>query len=151
MSGNEDWSVISVPREVVSLIEKIKKRSGENKDTWKVILEALSYYDSIRSSPRRMIKQDMLEKVSWYVVKLSLAYSSFVLNPSQETFENFNERLEEIKERLKINEEVSVLQRLANEYLQLKDEEERKNERITFNQSFKMIIKEMINKAYEEE
>lgn len=148
MSGNEDWSIVTVSREVVSLIEKIKKRSGENKDTWKVILESLSYYDSIRSSSRRMIKQDMLEKVSWYVVKLSLAYSSLVLNSSKETFESFNERLKEIKERLKIDE-IDVLQKLVSEYIQLKDEEERKKERIAFNQSFKMIIKEMIKKAYE--
>jgi len=143
-----DWATISVPQEVIALIEKIKKRSGENKDTWKIILEALSYYDNLRSSPRRMMKQDMLEKVSWYIVKLSLAYSSFVLNPSQENFESFNERLREIKERLKM-EEVDILQRLASEYIQLKDEEERKKERIAFNQSFKMIIKEMIKKAYE--
>jgi len=118
MSGNEDWATINVPQEVIALIEKIKKRSGENKDTWKNILEALSYYDSLR----RMMKQDMLEKVSWYIVKLSLAYSSFVLNPSQENFESFNERLREIKERLKIDE-VDVLQRLASEHIQLKDEE----------------------------
>jgi len=136
------WYSLSVPKEVMSLLRQIKGKSGQNKANWRIIVEALSFYNSVMSSPRKLMKVDNVEKASWYITKLSLAYSNFALNPNQGTYANFKEVCEEIAVRLGID--TSVLLRLADEYSALKDEEKRKQKRIEFNQAVKMLVKEII-------
>jgi len=139
------WHTIKVPSEVMSLLKLIKSKSGQDRANWRVIVEALSFYHNVMSSPRRLMKVDNIEKVSWYITKLSLAYSNFAINPNMATYSDFKLRCEEIVKRLGVD--TSVLLKLADEYLSLKDEEKRKSKRIEFNQAIKLVIKMMIEKA----
>ena len=139
------WGTIAVPQEAKDLIERIKSRSGENKASWKIVVEALSYYDTIRSKPKVAMSMDMIEKVSWYITKLSLAYGSFATNPTEETTAQLISRLQELE--MKTHIDTGVLQRLVAQYTRLKEESERKRARIEMNQAFKLVVKELMMKA----
>jgi len=139
---NKEWSTIHTPKEVLDLLKRIRGRAKENKANWKIILEALSFYESILSSPSKMMKQDKVEKVSWYITKLSQAYTLFTISPTPENYENLSKRLDEINKRLNVN--TDSLKRLAEQYMNIKNEQKKANAKIELNQTYKLIIKEMI-------
>jgi len=143
------WKAISVPKEAIDLLNRIKSRSGQDTANWKIIIQALSFYETFRSKPKITDDFDMIEKVSWYITKLSLAYGAFALNPSEETINQLKERLMEIEARLQVD--AGVILKLIDQYSKLKDEDERKKFRIKMNQAFKLLIKEMILKICEQE
>ena len=140
------WGTIAVPQEVKDLLERIKARSGHDKANWKVLVEALSFYDQILGSSHRKMKMDSVEKVSWYITKLSLAYGSFAVNPTEETTSQLVARLQEVEMRTHVN--TSVLQKLVNQYTKLENDAERTRARIELNQAYKLLIKELIMKTY---
>jgi len=111
------WTTIGVPEEVMFLLKRIKSKSGHNKAYWRILLESLAFYTGVLSSPRKITKVSKMEKVSWYIVKVSLTYSNFALNTNDEMFKEFISRLEEIEKRLGLD--VNVLKRLAEEYKKL--------------------------------
>jgi len=146
-SPKKKWTVVTVPIEVKTLLERIKSRSNHDAPNWRLILDALSFYEALRSKPKMVEDLDKVEKISWYITKLSLAYGTFAVNPTEESMAQLIERLQEVEMRLQVD--TSVVQKMVNQYAKIKDEQERKKFRIQMNQAFKMIIKEMIIKAGE--
>ena len=136
------WSNIRVPEEVMTLLKRVKAKSGHDKAYWRILLESLAFYQGIISSPNKMMKASKVEKTSWYITKLSLAYSNFVLVNDENTYNEFMARLDEIEKRLEID--VSVIRRLAEEYKKVKDETKKQRMRIEFNQAIKLLVKEMM-------
>jgi len=143
------WRTISVPAEVFDLLKRIESRSNEDKAHWKIILKALSFYEDFRSKPKLANDFSIIEKISWYITKLSLAYGTFAVNPSEESANQLKERLQEIEVRTGV--QVGALLKLIDQYIRIKDENERKKARMELNQAFKLIIKEMIIKSLEAE
>ncbi len=143
------WKAISVPQEAIELLNRIKSRSGQNTANWKIIVEALSFYETFRSKPKAVEDFNTIEKASWYIVKLSMAYGAFALNPDDQNVNNLKERLMEIEERLQVD--AGVFLKLIDQYAKLENEDERKKFRIQMNQAFKLIIKEMILKICEQD
>jgi len=143
------WRAISVPQEAIDLLNRIKSRSGQNTANWKIIVEALSFYDTFRSKPKVVEDFNMIEKAGWYITKLSMAYGAFALNPNEQNINNLKERLMEIEERLQVD--TGVLFKLIDQYSKLENEDERKKFRIQMNQAFKLIVKEIILKICEQE
>ena len=144
-SNQKKWRSISVPSEVFELLKRIESRSNEDKAHWKIILKALSFYEEFREKPKMVNDFSPIEKVSWYIVKLSLAYGTFAVNPSEETANQLKERLQEIEVRLQVP--VGALIKLVDQYIRIRDENERKKARMELNQAFKFLIKELVMKA----
>ena len=144
-SQAKKWKSIAVPQEVIDLLNRIKSRSGQDTANWKILVEALSFYEEFREKPKMVNEFSMIEKVSWYITKLSLAYGTFAVNPSEDTAPQLIERLQEIEMKMQVD--TGALQKLVNQYVKIKDDNERRKFRIQMNQAFKLLIKEMIMKA----
>jgi len=72
----ERWKHIKVPN---TLKEKLKQMSErEKRAIWQIIYDAFTYYESQKRKPR--IKEDlpMLDKISWYIAKISMAVSWYL-------------------------------------------------------------------------
>jgi len=148
-TSKKKWKAIAVPQEVLDLLQRIKSRSGQDVANWKILVEALSFYENFREKPKMANEFSSIEKVSWYITKLSLAYGTFATNPSEETAPQLIERLQEIE--MKTQVDTGALQKLANQYIKIKDESERRKFRVQMNQAYKLIVKELILKAIESE
>jgi len=144
-SQTRKWKTIAVPQEVIDLLNRIKSRSGQDTANWKILVEALSFYENFREKPKMVNEFSSIEKVSWYITKLSLAYGTFATNPSEDTAPQLIERLQEIE--MKTQGDTSVLQKLVNQYIKIKDENERRKFRVQMNQAFKLLVKELMLKA----
>lgn len=141
------WTTIKVPRELHTLIKRLAEK--HKKSIWQIVHDAISFYDALWKSASRRAKLSDVEKVSWYITKLALAYSNYALNPSQDTLLNLKEKLKEVKDRMGVD--TSILESFAEYYMRFPDEEMRKRARIDMNQAFKVIIKEMILRTMFEE
>jgi len=144
-SRKSDWTTLHVPTEVVDTLKRIKARSKEDKANWKIITEALSYYSSIISSPRKLMNIEKTDKVAWYTMKVVMTFGKFLDNPSEENYNNLQIRLNEIKQRL--NVEIETVQKLAEQYLKIKKEDEKAKTRVSLVQAMKMLIVLMMTEA----
>jgi len=140
--AKQKWTTLHVPVETLDTLKRIKARSKEDKANWKIITEALSYYSSVISSPRKLMSVDNSDKVAWYIMKVTMTFGKFLDNPTEENFNLLNQRLDEIKQRLNAN--VETVKKLSEQYMRTKNEEEKMKTRVTLNQAVKMLIKEMI-------
>mgnify|MGYP000400851031 CR=1 FL=1 len=134
------WTTIKVPRELKDRIDSLRHRTG--RVTWEVINEAVSFYEGFLRNPRVRANVSDLDKLSWYITKLSTSFGAFKENPSDENYQYIVKRVEELKKRYNI--EADLLVRIADYYRRVKDEELRKKVRIDLNHAFKQTIKELI-------
>ena len=138
------WKTIGVPEPVFELLHRLSER--EKEAYWKVILRSCSFYERLLKSTRRKSKLSDVEKVSWYITKLSVGWGFFLSNPCEETWKALQERFKEIQERLgvDITTEIELITSLAEDYMSTDNEELRKKKRIEMNQVFKSIIKSIL-------
>ena len=72
----ERWKHIKVP---ASFKEKLKQMSErEKRAIWQIIYDAFTYYESQKRKPRIKEYLPMLDKISWYIAKISMAVSWYL-------------------------------------------------------------------------
>jgi len=141
------WKTIKVPEGVKARIDRLKKKY--NKVAWEVVFEAVSIYETILAKPKYKNSLPLLEKVAWYITKLSLAYGSFRENTTLENLENLARRVREVENRLGVNGQEFL--RISERYYIVKDPLIREELKPTLNSEFKTLIKDMILKALADE
>jgi len=134
------WTTIKIPKEIHEKIKQYRQRYG--KATWRIILEALSFFETISRKPRSKEELPDLDKFSWYITKLATSFGAFKENPSHENLIYLEKRVKELREKLGID--ASHLALLAERYMRAKNDEEKKKLRIELNMAFKSVIKELL-------
>jgi len=143
-----EWSTIRVPKELKNKLLELSEK--KNVAYWKVIQEALSWYQSnvLETRNRELIPD--IDKVSWYIVKLSYSVAKFRDNPSKENFEWLQKIVLQIKERLGVN--LDYLIKIARSYqLTFNNDEtlsQYKENLIELWMSWKMAVIDMFYHAY---
>jgi len=87
-----------------SLHERIKAiAEKEQRPMWEVIDQAISYYEATLRRPR--LKEDLpwVEKVSWYIAKLSAAIAWYATTKDDAHFTNSMKTIMETETRLGVN------------------------------------------------
>ena len=133
------WSTIKVPVNVQRYISQIAKETG--KSQWKIVMEAVSYYAEYLKRGTRLARSGDLDKVSYYIMKLSIAMERFKMNPSDENLKWIETVVSQIKERLGVD--ISFVVEPCKAYLRNKSKENY----VEINMSWKLAISELIQLA----
>jgi hypothetical protein len=89
-----------IPR---GLKEEIKREAEKRNATmWQVLVESLSAYREVR---RGRVQRNDIDRISWYVFKLSASIGELRASPTQENKQKTLETLSEIGERLGVSVE----------------------------------------------
>lgn len=136
MSEQTRWTSIRVPVELRDLIRDVSEKEG--KAYWRVLVEAMSFYVTLKRKPYKKGELDVLEKASWYIAKALMSIGIFKENPTEENYRRLERTLNQIKERLGVN--VDYILRVARTYLMVQDREGR----IELNMSAKILVFDII-------
>jgi len=106
-------TTIYVPYELKERIDSLAKRY--NKDRWKIVLEALSLYET--SIRRARVKEELpvVDKVIWYVEKLAMSIGILKAVPTKENLQKTMKTIQQVRERLEVN--TAILERAVEDYV----------------------------------
>jgi len=107
------WTTVKVPKEVRERISSLAK--AEDKAEWKIVLDALAFYETQKRSPKVKEELPTWEKVSWYITKLATSVGELRGNPTKENLELLKKTCQQIEERLGVKTELLV--RVAEAYV----------------------------------
>jgi hypothetical protein len=110
-------TTIYAPPELKSKVKALSERTG--KPQWKILLEALTLYESQLRKPRIKEELPIVDKVVWYMQKLSMSIGALKENPSEENLSKTMKTIQQIKERLGVD--TSLLERAVVDYVRLVD------------------------------
>lgn len=130
------WTTIKIPSELRDQINDLATML--DKPAWKVVLDAISFFDEQIHNPRLKETLPMVDKVSWYITKIATSVAEFKVNSTDENFDKLKKTAEQIKERLGID--TSLLVRACEAY----KKEPNADNRMELNAALKMLIFEMI-------
>jgi predicted DNA-binding protein len=104
---------IYVPPEFKVRLDLLSRRYGKTK--WKILLDALSLYETSLRKPKAKQELPNLEKGIWYVMKLCMSVGAFKTKPDDASLQQTMKTVTQIKERLKID--TSLLEKVLQDYL----------------------------------
>jgi hypothetical protein len=108
-------TTIYAPPELKSKVKALSERTG--KPQWKILLEALALYESQLRKPRIKEELPIVDKVVWYMQKLSMSIGALKENPSEENLARTLNTIRQVKERLLVD--TSLLERAVIDYVKL--------------------------------
>jgi len=110
------WKSIDVPEVLHSKIKELALR--ERRAMWQIIFDAILYYESQKRKPKIKQELPLLEKVSWYIAKASMAVCWYLATLRDENFDLTMKTLSDIGSRLGVD--VSELQSVLTTYKNIK-------------------------------
>ncbi|RLF08420.1 MAG: hypothetical protein DRJ60_00375 [Thermoprotei archaeon] len=130
--------LIRVPEELYNRLTKI----AEEKDLpiWKVVAEALSYYEHYTKKTKEMQKLPRLDKASWYCYKFSASVGSLRENPTEENLALLANTCKQLEERYGID--TKLVLKMASEYVKKRSTQAK----IEMNETAKLIVGDIICK-----
>jgi hypothetical protein len=111
-------TTIYAPPELKSKVKQLSERTG--KPQWKVLMEALALYESILRKPRIKEELPTVDKVVWYMQKISMSIGALKENPSEANLEKTMKTIQQVKERLGVD--TALLERAVIDYVKLVSE-----------------------------
>ena len=108
-------TTIYAPPELKSKVKQLAERTG--KPQWKILLEALSLYESTLRRPKTKEELPIVDKVVWYMQKLSMSIGALKERPSEENLVRTLNTIRQVKERLLVD--TSLLERAVVDYVRL--------------------------------
>jgi hypothetical protein len=108
-------TTIYSPPELKSKVKELSERTG--KPQWKVLLEAITLYEATLRRPKMKEELPIVDKVVWYVQKLSMSIGALKENPSEKNLEQTMRTIQQIKERLGVD--TGLLERAVVDYVKL--------------------------------
>jgi len=144
-------TTIYVPYELKERIDSLAKRY--NKDRWKIVLEALSLYET--SIRRARVKEELpvVDKVIWYIEKLAMSIGILKAVPTKENLQRTMKTIQQVRERLEVN--TTILEKAVEDYVNAMsvqiDDPSRRHDvideaTIELNMSLKSVLIEIIYK-----
>jgi predicted transcriptional regulator len=106
-------TTIYVPYELKERIDSLAKRY--NKDRWKIVLEALSLYETSIRRARTKEELPIVDKVIWYVEKLAMSIGILKASPTKENLMKTMKTIAQVKERLQVN--TTILEKAVEDYV----------------------------------
>jgi hypothetical protein len=108
-------TTIYVPVEFKRKIKELSERTG--KAQWRILLDALALYESTLRKPKMKEELPVVDKVVWYMQKLSMSIGALKENPSEANLEKTMKTIQQVKERLGVD--TSLLERAVVDYVKL--------------------------------
>jgi len=130
------WTTIKIPSELRDQINDLATML--DKPAWKLVLDAVSFFDEQIHKPRLKESLPLVDKVSWYIVKLSTSVAEFKINPTEENFNKLMKTVEQVKERLGVD--VDMLVRACEVY----KKEPSVDNKMEINAALKIVVFELI-------
>jgi len=106
-------SSIYAPPEFKEKIKQLSEKTG--KPQWKVLLEALALYETTLRKPKAKEELPVIDKVIWYIEKVSMSIGALKENPSDVNLQKTLKTISQIKERLKID--TALLERAVQDFV----------------------------------
>ena len=133
-----EWTTIKIPREVLYKLKALSYK--EQKPYWKIVINAISFYDTIRRRPYIKSELPNIDKASWYIAKALMSIGSLKENPTKENLAKLEKTLNQIQKRIGINPEYVIAS--ARSYVRKPDTDNR----IELNASAKMLVIDILYK-----
>jgi len=108
-------TTIYVPVEFKQKVKELSERTG--KAQWRLLLDALSLYESTLRRPKTKEELPIVDKVVWYMQKLAMSIGALKETPSEENFNKTMKTIQQIKERLQVD--TGLLERAVTDYVRL--------------------------------
>jgi hypothetical protein len=145
--GRGKGATIWVPIEFKERIKALAQRQG--KAEWKVLLDALSLYETSLRKPRIKEELPIVDKVIWYIEKLCMSVGEFKALPTEENLQRTLRTISQVRERLGID--TSLLERALSDYARMlkgnnKNREEEVEARMEVNMALKSVLIEIVYK-----
>jgi hypothetical protein len=137
-SEEEKWKTVKLPSFLHESIQSMSER--ENRAMWEVIADAFSYYEAQKRQPKLKMELPVLEKLSWYIAKITYGVSFFLAKPTDVNYTITMTTLEETEKRLEVD--LKELKYAIAFYKNLKRRS--KSKRITVVKVMKIAISRMI-------
>ena len=135
------WKLIKVPEHLHSKLFKIAKE--KDKAMWEIIEKALEVYEIYERKDKPKKEIPVIDRISWYVIKLAMSVGAFKENPTIENYQQLEKTARQVKERLGI--ETGEIIEIAKRYFDEGDETEIK---IELNMALKFVVMHMIDKYF---
>lgn len=129
------WTTIKVP---ATIRDRLKAQAaGRKMALWKLVLDATSFYLEARRK-HFSIEALELDKVAWYIFKISASVGAFKENPTKANYEFLEKNCKRINEMFGVD--CSVLLTAAEKYMKRRT----KKNRVPLNMATKDIIKQIL-------
>jgi len=134
------YTTIRVPVELKDRLTEIANK--KKVAVWKIILEALTFYEQTEKKIEKGNSIPRLDKCSWYIYKFARSLGAFLDNPNEENLRYVKERIRELRERIfnGRHELLEILSKLIEEYRSTKST----RTKIEINDVAKVIISDII-------
>jgi hypothetical protein len=108
-------TTIYVPLEFKAKVKELSDRTG--KAQWRILLDALTLYESQLRQPKIKEELPVADKVVWYMQKLSMSIGALKENPSEENLSKSMKTIQQVRDRLGVD--TSLLEKAARDYASL--------------------------------
>jgi hypothetical protein len=108
-------TTIYVPVEFKRKIKELSERTG--KAQWRLLLDALTLYESTLRKPRVKEELPVVDKVVWYMQKLAMSIGSLKENPSEDNLNKTVKTIQQVRDRLGVD--TGILERAVTDYVRL--------------------------------
>jgi len=133
------WKLIKVPAQTHSRLYNIAKE--KDKAMWEIIEKALDVYELYERKEKPKKEIPVLDRISWYIIKLSMSVGAFKERPNVANFNQLKNTAVQVKERLGVDTDEII--EVAKQYLDNGGETETK---IELNMSLKFIVMKILDK-----
>jgi hypothetical protein len=144
-------ATIWVPNEFKARVKALSKKYG--KAEWKILLDALALYEASIRKPKLKEELPIVDKVIWYIEKLSMSVGELKANPTNDNLQKTLKTIQQVKERLNID--TSILERSLIDYIKLvggnnkngaKNREDEVEAKMEVNMALKSVLIEIVYK-----
>jgi hypothetical protein len=108
-------TTIYVPVEFKQKIKELSERTG--KAQWRLLLDALTLYESQLRQPKIKEELPVVDKVVWYMQKLAMSIGALKENPSEENLNKTVKTIQQVRDRLGVD--TGILERAVTDYVRL--------------------------------
>jgi len=112
-TGKSVSSTIYAPKELKERIRGLSEKLG--RPQWKILLEALSFYETLVRKPKAKEELPTVDKVVWYIEKLCMSIGALKENPSDANLQKTLKTVSQVRERLGVD--TSILEKAASDYV----------------------------------
>jgi hypothetical protein len=141
--GGGKGATIWVPLEFKQRVRQLAQKQG--KAEWRVLLDALSLYETSLRRPKVKEELPVVDKVLWYIEKLCMSIGEFKSSPTEENLQRTLKTVSQVRERL--NVDTSLLERALADYSRmLKGGGEEVEARMEVNMALKSVLVEITYK-----
>jgi hypothetical protein len=147
VKGRGKGATIWVPGEFKERVKHLAQKQG--KAEWKVLLDALAFYETSLRKPRVKEELPVVDKIIWYIQKLSMSIGELKVNPTDENLQKTLKTVQQVRERLGVD--TSLLERALTDYVRLlkgnkKEREDEVEARMEVNMALKSVLIEIVFK-----